>query len=95
MNDISKNMAEHMDKIINRITTPNLKEDDMEDQNQTPETQAEQPQPKPAKPFASLAQMERCKRLVAEGIVSQESYDASLAVTDVENLPERLHPKKS
>lgn len=47
-----------------------------------------------ATPFKSVAQMERCKRLVEEGKVSQESFDASLAATQLEGLPERLHPKK-
>ena len=45
-------------------------------------------------PFKSHAQMERCKQLVAEGKMTQDQFDASLAETDVENLPERIHPKK-
>lgn len=48
-----------------------------------------------AKPFASKAQMDRCKRLVEEGKMTQESFDASLALTPhPDKLPERLHPKK-
>lgn len=50
--------------------------------------------PKPPKAFASIAQMERCKTLVADGVMSQERFDACAAVTDIPNLPERLHPKK-
>mgnify|MGYP001560417335 CR=1 FL=1 len=53
----------------------------------------QQPEKKPAKPFASRAQMDRCRRLIAEGVVTQAQFDAQLAATDVENLPERLHPK--
>ena len=32
-----------------------------------------------AKPFVSKAQMDRCKRLVEEGAMSQSVYDESLA----------------
>lgn len=70
----------------------------MQDQASRPtqlETQQPEAPPKVYKPFASIAQMERSRRLVAEGFIKQESFDAQLAVTDVENLPERLHPKKS
>jgi hypothetical protein len=39
--------------------------------------------------------MERCKTLVAEGKMTQKTFDESLALTkDLEKLPERLHPKK-
>lgn len=48
-----------------------------------------------AKPFASKAQMERFRRLAAEGVISQKEFDDSLAMTpDPDKLPERLHPKK-
>lgn len=48
-----------------------------------------------AKPFVSKAQLERTRRLVSEGKVSQASFDESLAATpDHESLPDRLHPKK-
>jgi DNA mismatch repair ATPase MutS len=48
-----------------------------------------------SKPFVSKAQIERCRKLVAEGKMSQESFDAALAATpDHERLPERIHPKK-
>ena len=50
--------------------------------------------PKPPKPFASVAQRERCLRLVAEGVISKAQFDASDAVTRHNELPERLHPKK-
>jgi hypothetical protein len=53
-----------------------------------------QPTPKPPKAFASIAQMERCRTLVAEGTMTQERFDACAGVTDIPNLPERLHPKK-
>lgn len=46
-------------------------------------------------PFKSKAQMERCKRLVAEGVLTQKQFDEQLAATPHhEGLPERLHPKK-
>lgn len=44
--------------------------------------------------FKSIAQMNRCKQLVAEGKMTQEAFDKSLAETDVDTLPERVHPKK-
>lgn len=48
-----------------------------------------------AKPFVSRAQMERCKRLVAEGSITQAAFDDSLSLTPHHaDLPERLHPKK-
>jgi hypothetical protein len=49
---------------------------------------------KPAKPFASKAQMERCRHLVSDGVMSQERFDERAAVTDLENIPDRIHPKK-
>lgn len=55
--------------------------------------QENQTTPKPPKPFATIAQMERCRTLVAEGEMTQERFNACAAVTDVPNLPERLHPK--
>jgi hypothetical protein len=47
-----------------------------------------------AQAFKSKAQMERCRDLVNQGVVSQDSFNESLALTDLANLPERLHPKK-
>lgn len=48
-----------------------------------------------AKAFASKAQMERSRGLIAQGVITQAQFDESLAATkDHENLPERLHPKK-
>ena len=48
-----------------------------------------------AKPFVSQAQMERSKRLVAEGVLTQAQFDEALAAThEPHKLPERLHPKK-
>jgi len=48
-----------------------------------------------AKPFASKAQIERCRRLVEEGKITQVAFDEALAATpNVEELPDRLHPKK-
>lgn len=45
--------------------------------------------------FKSKAQMERCRRLVAEGTVTQDYFDECLALTPTPDaLPERLHPKK-
>lgn len=47
-----------------------------------------------AKPFVSMAQIERCRRLVEDGKMSRESFDESLRLTEhPELLPERLHPK--
>lgn len=47
-----------------------------------------------AKPFVSKAQMERFRKLVQEGKVTQAAFDESLALTDrPDDLPERLHPK--
>ena len=45
-------------------------------------------------PFKSHAQRERCRRLVAEGTMTQEQFDASDAETNLAELPDRLHPKK-
>jgi len=47
-----------------------------------------------AKPFASKAQMERSRSLVDQGVLTQAQCDEQLAATDLEKLPERLHPKK-
>jgi hypothetical protein len=48
-----------------------------------------------AKPFVSIAQMNRCKKMGEEGLLHKDIYDAALAATtDWHKLPERLHPKK-
>ena len=44
--------------------------------------------------FKSLAQMRKCQELVALGTMTQEKFDQALAETDVDTLPERIHPKQ-
>lgn len=51
-------------------------------------------QPKPIRPFASLAQARRFEDLVKTAVISQAQFDAGLLVTDVEHLQGRLHAKK-
>jgi hypothetical protein len=49
------------------------------------------------KPFKSRAQMERARSIIGTGepgTITQAAFDAALAITDVPNLPERLHPPK-
>lgn len=48
-----------------------------------------------AKPFVSKAQMERSRKLVQQGVITQEQFDESLKATpEPDKLPERIHPKK-
>lgn len=59
------------------------------------ETQANQQrqeteEPRVAKPFVSKAQHLKWIDLLAEGKVTQESFDAKMAVTDFSTLPERV-----
>ena len=38
--------------------------------------------------------MRKCQELVALGTMTQEKFDQALAETDVDTLPERIHPKQ-
>lgn len=51
-------------------------------------------EPKPAKPFASLAQARRCDTLVAEGAVTAEVFERDLTATDLSSLPWRVGKPK-
>lgn len=47
----------------------------------------------PVKGFASEAQRETFRRLVDEGTITQEHFDAKEKAT-AKNIPARIHPKK-
>ena len=48
-----------------------------------------------AAPYKSRAQIDKMRTFVAEGKITQEHFDACMALTvDHEKLPERLHEKK-
>lgn len=44
--------------------------------------------------FKSAAQRERCRQLVQEGKMKESDFAQMEAETDIESLPERIHPKK-
>ena len=44
--------------------------------------------------FKSTAQRERCRQLVQEGKMKESDFAKMEAETDVESLPERIHPPK-
>ena len=45
-------------------------------------------------PFKSEAQRRKCAELVADGKMSQDTYDKWDRETGIRKLPERLRPKK-
>ena len=51
-------------------------------------------EPKPAKPFASLAQARRCDALVETGTITKEVFERDLLATDIESIPWRKGPAK-
>lgn len=40
--------------------------------------------------FKSLAQLERCRGLVADGTIKQEDFDRDFALTDLAAIPEKV-----
>ena len=45
-------------------------------------------------PFKSVAQRDKWRQLVQDGRLTPAQFHARESVTDVKNLPPRLHPRK-